>query len=106
MSDLIVYGFPYSTFVHIVRLILKDPGLSSKILRVVNSAYYRQQSDSISTVTKAVIILGFETMSGATSDGRQVTVMVNLDPGETDAQNTDLQRAVTTALCAGQSPSN
>jgi HD-like signal output (HDOD) protein len=45
----------------VVRLILKDPGLSSKILRVVNSAYYRQQSDSISTVTKAVIILGFET---------------------------------------------
>lgn len=46
----------------VVRLILKDPGLSSKILRVVNSAYYRQQSDSISTVTKAVIILGFETI--------------------------------------------
>jgi D-alanyl-D-alanine carboxypeptidase len=48
-------------------------------------------------------ILGFETMSGATTDGRQVTVMVNLDPGETDAQNTDLGRAVTTALCAGTS---
>ncbi|HEV7730838.1 MAG TPA: HDOD domain-containing protein [Candidatus Binatia bacterium] len=46
----------------VVRLILKDPGLSSKILRVVNSAYYRQQSESISTVTKAVIILGFETI--------------------------------------------
>ncbi len=46
----------------VVRLILKDPGLSSKILRVVNSAYYRQQSDSISTITKAVIILGFETI--------------------------------------------
>lgn len=46
----------------VVRLILKDPGLSSKILRVVNSAYYRQQTESISTVTKAVIILGFETI--------------------------------------------
>jgi D-alanyl-D-alanine carboxypeptidase len=51
-------------------------------------------------------ILGFETMSGATTGGRQVTVMANLDPGETGAQNTDLQRAVATALCAGQSPSN
>jgi D-alanyl-D-alanine carboxypeptidase len=49
-------------------------------------------------------ILGFETMSGATTDGRQATVMVNLDPGGTDAQNTDLQRAVATALCAGTSP--
>jgi D-alanyl-D-alanine carboxypeptidase len=49
-------------------------------------------------------ILGFETLSGATTDGRQATVMVNLDPGGTDAQNTDLQRAVATALCAGTSP--
>ncbi len=44
-------------------------------------------------------ILGFETMSGATSGGRQVTVMVNLDPGGTDAQDTDMQTAMTTALC-------
>lgn len=46
-------------------------------------------------------ILGFETISGATADGRQVTVMANLDPGGTDAQNADMQTAVTTALCEG-----
>lgn len=45
-------------------------------------------------------ILGFETMSGATSDGRQVTVMVNLNPGGSSAQDADIQSAVTTALCA------
>jgi D-alanyl-D-alanine carboxypeptidase len=45
-------------------------------------------------------ILGFETMSGATSDGRQVTVMVNLNPGGSSAQDGDIQSAVTTALCA------
>lgn len=44
-------------------------------------------------------ILGFETMSGATPDGRQVTVMVNLNPGGTQAQDTDIQAAVTAALC-------
>jgi D-alanyl-D-alanine carboxypeptidase len=45
-------------------------------------------------------VLGFETMSGITPGGRQVTVMANLDPGGTDAQDTDLHTAVTTALCS------
>lgn len=44
-------------------------------------------------------ILGFETMSGATPGGRAVTVMVNLNPGGTAAQDADIQAAVTTALC-------
>lgn len=51
----------------VVRIILKDPGLSSKVLRVVNSAYYRHQTEPISTVTRAVIILGFETIRDVTT---------------------------------------
>jgi len=46
----------------VVRLILKDPGLSSKVLRVVNSAFYRPRCDPISTITRAVLVLGFETI--------------------------------------------
>ncbi|MEV0574779.1 serine hydrolase domain-containing protein [Streptomyces sp. NPDC050392] len=45
-------------------------------------------------------VFGFETASGATVDGRQATVMVNLDPGGSDAQSDDMQRAIRTALCA------
>jgi D-alanyl-D-alanine carboxypeptidase len=48
-------------------------------------------------------IFGFETLSGATRDGRQVTVMVNLNPGGTAAQDADMQTAVATALCQGAS---
>lgn len=48
-------------------------------------------------------ILGFETMSGATSGGRRVTVMVNLNPGGTEAQEADIQTTVTTALCEPKS---
>lgn len=48
--------------------------------------------------------LGFQTMSGATADGRQVTVMANLDPGGSKAQDADMRAAVTTALCEGASP--
>jgi D-alanyl-D-alanine carboxypeptidase len=47
-------------------------------------------------------MLGYETVAGATVDGRQATVMVNLDPGGPDAQDGDMNAAVQTALCAGR----
>ncbi|MFG2550579.1 serine hydrolase domain-containing protein [Streptomyces sp. NPDC048581] len=42
---------------------------------------------------------GYETAGGATIDGRQATVMVNLGPGGSDAQSDDMKAAVRTALC-------
>jgi serine/threonine protein kinase len=43
--------------------ILKDYALTNKILRLVNSAYYRQAGGgNISTVSRAVIVLGFDTI--------------------------------------------
>ena len=46
-------------------------------------------------------IFGFQTLSGATTSGRRATVMVNLDPGGTDAQDDDAQAAIGAALCDG-----
>jgi CubicO group peptidase (beta-lactamase class C family) len=46
-------------------------------------------------------IFGFQTLSGATTGGRRATVMVNLDPGSTDAQDDDATAAIGAALCAG-----
>lgn len=43
------------------RLITMDPGLASKVLRIVNSAYYGFPK-RISTITHAVVILGFNTV--------------------------------------------
>ena len=41
--------------------ILKDFSLTNKILRLVNSAYYRQAGGgSISTISRAVLVLGFD----------------------------------------------
>ncbi|MGW3771354.1 serine hydrolase domain-containing protein [Actinomadura verrucosospora] len=48
-------------------------------------------------------VFGYETASGATVGGSQATVMVNLDPGGSDAQSDDMKRAVQTALCQGRS---
>jgi serine/threonine protein kinase len=44
-------------------VILKDYSLTNKILRLVNSAFYRQAGGgTISTVSRAVIVLGFDTI--------------------------------------------
>ncbi|HUW36760.1 MAG TPA: HDOD domain-containing protein [Rhodocyclaceae bacterium] len=46
---------------HLSNAILKDFGLTNKILRLVNSAYYRQTGGgTISTVSRAVVVLGFD----------------------------------------------
>ncbi|MFF1400158.1 serine hydrolase domain-containing protein [Streptomyces sp. NPDC058287] len=47
-------------------------------------------------------IFGYETVGGATADGRQATVMTNVDPGGTDAQDDDMEAAVQTGLCEGR----
>ncbi len=46
-------------------LILKDYALTSKLLRLVNSAVYGQYGGSISTVSRAVLILGFDAIRAA-----------------------------------------
>ena len=47
----------------LAETILKDYALTNKILRLVNSAYYRQAGGgNISTVSRAVIVLGFNTI--------------------------------------------
>lgn len=52
---------PDSTAEDLNRLISMDQGLSAKILRIVNSAYYGFPK-RISTLTQAVVILGFNTV--------------------------------------------
>ncbi len=43
----------------LTNLILEDYALTTKLLRLVNSSYYGQYGGSISTVSRAVVILGF-----------------------------------------------
>jgi serine/threonine protein kinase len=47
--------------------ILKDFSLTSKLLKLVNAATYGQYGGSINTVSKAVVILGFETVRSIAS---------------------------------------
>lgn len=45
-------------------------------------------------------IPGFQTMGVTTTDGRSATVMANLYPGESDAQDADIRAILAAALCA------
>ncbi|BCR04250.1 hypothetical protein DESUT3_13190 [Desulfuromonas versatilis] len=44
----------------LAELVLKDYALTSKLLRVANSALFGQFSGQISTISRAVVVLGFE----------------------------------------------
>lgn len=54
---------PNTSAKDVSRIILKDLGLTNKVLKITNSAYYSIRSGSsrkISTVTGAVVLLGFK----------------------------------------------
>ncbi|WP_186777675.1 serine hydrolase domain-containing protein [Streptomyces salinarius] len=67
-------------------------GLERKELARCDGVYWGHGGD----------IFGYQTAGGATLHGRQATVMANVDPGGTDAQDDDMEAAVQTALCEGR----
>lgn len=44
------------------NVILRDYGLTNKLLKLVNTAFYGQFGGTISTISRAVVILGFDTI--------------------------------------------
>lgn len=76
--------------------ILRDFALTNKILRLVNSAYYRQAGGgSISTVSRAVIVLGFDVI-------RNIAITVLLFEHLQDKANArDLKESFLRANLAG-----
>ena len=47
------------------NIILKDYGFATKLLKLVNSAFYSLSRGKITTITRAVVLLGFEKVSMA-----------------------------------------
>src|SRR5580700_11012861 len=54
-------GKPNIDIAEIARVISKDPALSSKILRTVNSSFYGR-SHNIGTISHALVILGLQSV--------------------------------------------
>jgi HD-like signal output (HDOD) protein len=57
-----VIGDPRSSAIHVANVISKDPNLSAKLLKVVNSAFYSFPS-KIDTISRAVMIVGSKQLS-------------------------------------------
>ena len=55
--------------IELSRVVLQDPGMTARVLKMANSAYYMGgrksllgTSATVTTVTRAVMVLGFETL--------------------------------------------
>ena len=64
----------------LARVILKDPGLSSKVLRVVNSAFFRTRGEPITTISKAVVLMGIDAVVDLASGIVMVEQFDQADP--------------------------
>lgn len=55
-----VAGNQSSSAAQLARVVLNDPAFTARVLRMANSALYNHGNHTISTVSRAVVILGFE----------------------------------------------
>ncbi len=51
-----------SAFEDLSNIILEDMGLTGKVIRMVNSVYYRRSGLEVTTVTQALVLLGFDSV--------------------------------------------
>ncbi|MDN3516868.1 HDOD domain-containing protein [Aquisalimonas lutea] len=64
----------------LATVVLQDPSLTSGVLRAANSAYFNRSGQEISTVSRAVVLLGFDTVH---TIGISLTVLDTLLRGAT-----------------------
>ncbi|MBT5230077.1 MAG: HDOD domain-containing protein [Methylococcales bacterium] len=60
LSDMIQDN--HSTTSDLSQIILKDPALTSKVLRMANSSYYNPRVKKLKTITRAIVVLGYNTI--------------------------------------------
>jgi serine/threonine protein kinase len=80
---------------HLSNSILKDFALTNKLLKLVNSAHYGQYRGSISTVSRAVVIIGFDNIRNVA-----VTLML-LEHLQNKAQAAQLKDEIIATLFSG-----
>lgn len=79
----------------LARAILKDFALTNKLLKLVNTTSYGQFSGTINTISKAVVILGFETVRNIAMS------LILLEFMQNRAQAAQLKDEVTQAVFSG-----
>jgi len=43
-------------------IILRDAGMTARVLRMANSVFFRGESQRVSTISRAIVVLGFDTV--------------------------------------------
>lgn len=79
----------------LARLILQDFALTNKLLKLVNTVSYGQFGGNINTISKAVVILGFDTVRNI------ATTLVLLEFMQNKAQSAQLKDEVLGAIFSG-----
>ena len=44
----------------LAAVILRDPAMTTKVLRLANSAYFNTSRQGVSTISRAIVVLGFD----------------------------------------------
>ncbi len=84
-----------SSATELSNVILKDFALTTKVVRLVNSSFYGQFGGEIATVSRAVIILGYEHVRAA------VLSIILFEHLQNNEQANELKNAAYTALMSG-----
>lgn len=71
---------PQSDAMAVAQEVLKDANLCAKLLRLGNSAYYNRGVGKISVVSRAVVLLGFETVKNLTLTLKLIESFQNTHP--------------------------
>lgn len=62
--------------------ILKDPNLTSRVLQVSNSVIYRGVAGSVSTITRAIVLMGFTTIRDISLSMKILDEMLKKSPSQ------------------------
>ena len=57
-----VAGDEASTTSALGTIILRDAGMTARVLRMANSVFFRGESQRVSTISRAIVVLGFDTV--------------------------------------------
>lgn len=55
-------GFILSHAAELTRVILRDPSMTARILKIANSVYFNPTQKKVNTVSRAVVVLGLKTL--------------------------------------------
>lgn len=86
---------------NMTKTVLQDPALTQKVLRLANSAMYSVFGQNINTVSKAVIVLGTETIGHLALGLKLVDGLSNASAESVDAR-AEMEKAVLAGYVARQ----